>query len=132
MSDLPQLDLSADVLTLTRALVASHGHYDHFGGLIGFLEKHRAKLPAQLTLYAGGEDNFCNRKTASGAPGHFSDWGVLDRRDLDGDVDDAQLRELNGDIFGTGRLQEYDVSMSTRVSSRPTGSPSPVWTTRLR
>jgi len=27
-------------------------------------------------------------------------------------VDYARLRELNGDIFGTGRLQEYDVSMS--------------------
>ncbi len=27
-------------------------------------------------------------------------------------IDYAQLRELNGDIFGTGRLQEYDVSMS--------------------
>ncbi|MEW5929721.1 MAG: SusC/RagA family TonB-linked outer membrane protein [Gemmatimonadota bacterium] len=27
-------------------------------------------------------------------------------------VDYARLRELNGDIFGTGRLQEYDLSMS--------------------
>ncbi|MBL8485672.1 MAG: MBL fold metallo-hydrolase [Rhodocyclaceae bacterium] len=63
-------------------LVLSHGHYDHFGGLIGFLQKNRARLPADLTLYVGGEDNFCNRKTASGAPGHFADWGVLDRREL--------------------------------------------------
>jgi len=51
--------------------------------MIGFLQKYRDKLPADLTLYVGGEDNFCNRKTASGAPGHFSDWGVLDRRDLE-------------------------------------------------
>jgi 7,8-dihydropterin-6-yl-methyl-4-(beta-D-ribofuranosyl)aminobenzene 5'-phosphate synthase len=66
-----------------QGLVMSHGHFDHFGGLVGYLEKFRSKLPADLTLYVGGEDNFCNRKTAGGAPGHFSDWGVLDRRDLE-------------------------------------------------
>jgi len=66
-----------------QAIIVSHGHYDHFGGLVGFLEKHRDRLPAELTLYAGGEENFCIRKTAGGSPGHFSDWGVLDRRDLE-------------------------------------------------
>src|SRR6266705_3467729 len=66
-----------------QGMILSHGHYDHLGGMIGFLQKYRDKLPADLTLYVGGEDNFCNRKTASGAPGHFSDWGVLDRRDLE-------------------------------------------------
>ena len=66
-----------------HALVVSHGHYDHFGGLVGFLEKNRDRLPANLTLYAGGEENFCIRKTQGGSPGHFSDWGVLDRRDLE-------------------------------------------------
>jgi len=66
-----------------QGLIMSHGHYDHFGGLLGFLEKHRASLPADLTLYAGGEDNFCLRKQATGTPGHFSDWGVLDRNDLE-------------------------------------------------
>lgn len=65
------------------ALIVSHGHYDHFGGLLGFLEKNRSRLPADLTLYAGGEDNFCLRKTQGGAPGHFNDWGVLDRRELE-------------------------------------------------
>jgi 7,8-dihydropterin-6-yl-methyl-4-(beta-D-ribofuranosyl)aminobenzene 5'-phosphate synthase len=65
-----------------QSFIMSHGHYDHFGGLLGFLEKHRANLPADLALYAGGEDNFCLRKQATGTPGHFSDWGVLDRADL--------------------------------------------------
>ena len=65
-----------------QGLIMSHGHYDHFGGLLGFLEKHRANLPADLTLFAGGEDNFCLRKNATGTPGHFSDWGVMDRNDL--------------------------------------------------
>lgn len=66
-----------------QGLIMSHGHFDHFGGLIGYLEKFRSKLPADLTLYVGGEDNFCNRKNQSGTPGHFSDWGVLDRNDLE-------------------------------------------------
>src|SRR5713101_5976186 len=38
------------------ALIVSHGHFDHFGGLIGLLDKYRSVLPAELTLYAGGED----------------------------------------------------------------------------
>ncbi len=66
-----------------QALIMSHGHFDHYGGLIGYLEKFGAKLPSDLALYAGGEDNFCNCKTASGTPGHFSDWGVIARRDLE-------------------------------------------------
>ena len=64
-----------------QTLILSHGHFDHFGGLIAFLEQNRSKLPSDLTLYAGGEDNFC-RRLNSGAPGQFSDFGVLDRREL--------------------------------------------------
>jgi 7,8-dihydropterin-6-yl-methyl-4-(beta-D-ribofuranosyl)aminobenzene 5'-phosphate synthase len=64
-----------------NALILSHGHNDHFGGLVGFLEKQRSLLPGDLTLYAGGEDNFCKRY-AGAAPGPFSDRGVLDRRDM--------------------------------------------------
>lgn len=69
--------------TKTQALIASHGHFDHFGGLVGFLQKYRDQLPADLPLYIGGEDLFCVRKQATGTPGHFTDWGVLDRRDLE-------------------------------------------------
>jgi 7,8-dihydropterin-6-yl-methyl-4-(beta-D-ribofuranosyl)aminobenzene 5'-phosphate synthase len=68
--------------TKMNALILSHGHYDHFGGLLAFLEKYRAQLPSDLTLYVGGEDNFCIRKSVAGAPGHFSDFGALDRREL--------------------------------------------------
>ena len=63
-----------------EALIVSHGHFDHYGGLLGFLDKHRDALPKDLTLYAGGEDNFCQRY--SGAPGALAEFGVLDRREI--------------------------------------------------
>ena len=66
-----------------QALILSHGHYDHFGGLIPFLQQNRAKLPPALTLYAGGEDNFCRRLSGGSAPGQFAEFGVLDRRELE-------------------------------------------------
>jgi 7,8-dihydropterin-6-yl-methyl-4-(beta-D-ribofuranosyl)aminobenzene 5'-phosphate synthase len=95
--------------TKMQGLIMSHGHFDHFGGLIGYLEKYRAKLPNDLTLYVGGEDNFCIRKTASGAPGHFSDWGVLDRRDLEKHrvkvVSCEQPTLIMGHAFTTGSIE---------------------------
>jgi 7,8-dihydropterin-6-yl-methyl-4-(beta-D-ribofuranosyl)aminobenzene 5'-phosphate synthase len=68
--------------TKVQGLILSHGHFDHFGGLIGFLQRNRARLPSDLTLYAGGEDNFCRRVFAGSAPGQFAEFGTLDRREL--------------------------------------------------
>ena len=93
----------------THALIASHGHFDHFGGLIGFLEKYRSQLPVDLPLYIGGEDLFCVRKNASGTPGHFTDWGVLDRRDLEKHrvrvVTCEQPTVIAGHAFTTGTIK---------------------------
>ena len=55
-----------------NALIVSHGHYDHFGGLLGFLEKFRDVLPADVKLYAGGEDNFCHRYSPTATKGQFT------------------------------------------------------------
>jgi len=64
------------------ALVVSHGHFDHFGGLVGFLDKYRAAMKPDMMLYVGGEDNFCARLRRTPTPGHFAEWGTLDRREI--------------------------------------------------
>ena len=65
-----------------QAMILSHGHNDHYGGLLGFLEKNRAQLPKDLTIYIGGEDLFCARSRSLSPGGHLTDAGVLDRREL--------------------------------------------------
>jgi 7,8-dihydropterin-6-yl-methyl-4-(beta-D-ribofuranosyl)aminobenzene 5'-phosphate synthase len=91
------------------ALIVSHGHFDHYGGLIGFLDKYRSVLPADVKLYAGGEDNFCHRVQPTGTPGEFSDFGYLDRRALAARNVGVVLCEsptvIVGHAFTTGQIK---------------------------
>jgi 7,8-dihydropterin-6-yl-methyl-4-(beta-D-ribofuranosyl)aminobenzene 5'-phosphate synthase len=89
-----------------EALIVSHGHFDHYGGLIGLLDKYRSVMPADLTLYAGGEDNFCRR--LSGAPGNLTEFGALDRRELatrNVKVVLAENPAVIGHAFTTGKIK---------------------------
>lgn len=91
------------------ALIVSHGHFDHYGGLIGFLDKYRNVLPTNVKLYAGGEDNFCHRVAPTGTPGEFSDFGYLDRRALAARDVGVVLCEsptvIVGHAFTTGQIK---------------------------
>ena len=94
------------------ALIMSHGHWDHLGGMMGFLDKHRKSMPADLMMYAGGEDNFCQRYTRNG-PGDLSDYGMLDRRDLakrDVKVMLCETPTVISDVaFTTGRIKRNSI-----------------------
>ncbi|WP_088284380.1 MBL fold metallo-hydrolase [Ideonella sp. A 288] len=62
------------------AMALSHGHYDHFGGMVGLLQANKGKLKAGLPFYLGGEECFCTRElNVTGDPGSF---GALDRQSI--------------------------------------------------
>ena len=63
------------------ALVLSHGHYDHFGGLVGWLREHNDRLKTKLPLYIGGEECFCAREWVG--PPVSGNFGALDRQALE-------------------------------------------------
>jgi 7,8-dihydropterin-6-yl-methyl-4-(beta-D-ribofuranosyl)aminobenzene 5'-phosphate synthase len=95
-----------------QALIVSHGHVDHYGGLIGFLEKYRSVLPADLKLYAGGEDNFCHRLRGT-TVGQLGENGTLVRGEIDAHKVATVLCEtptvIAGHAFTTGKIKRNSI-----------------------
>ena len=84
------------------AMVLSHGHYDHFGGMPAVLGKVARGTP----LFVGGEEAFCERLRgiAAGAPS----FGRIDRAALAAAGIDLRVgvapERVAGAAFTTGRI----------------------------
>jgi len=87
------------------ALIISHGHYDHIGGLMGLLEAKRSGMRKGLRLYTGGEDNFCHRGFPN-PDGTYTTFPVFDRKQLRAMDVEPVLSEIpviiEGHAFTTG------------------------------
>ncbi len=94
------------------ALIISHGHYDHIGGLMGLLDAHRSDMRKGLRLYTGGEDNFCHRGFPN-ADGSYTDFPALDRRKLRAMDVEPVLSEtpviIEGHAFTTGAVPRTSI-----------------------
>jgi 7,8-dihydropterin-6-yl-methyl-4-(beta-D-ribofuranosyl)aminobenzene 5'-phosphate synthase len=95
-----------------QALIVSHGHIDHYGGLVGFLQKYRAVLPPDIKLYAGGEDNFCHRLRGTEVA-QLGEGGTLSRSDIDAHKVTTVLCEtptvIAGHAFTTGKIKRNSI-----------------------
>jgi 7,8-dihydropterin-6-yl-methyl-4-(beta-D-ribofuranosyl)aminobenzene 5'-phosphate synthase len=107
------LELLKIDVTAVDALILSHGHYDHFGGLLGFLEAQRARMRKDLRLYTGGEDVFCGRVVRSPDGSFSSSSGILDRPRLRALDVQPVLSEvpivIEGHAFTTGAVPRTSI-----------------------
>ena len=89
------------------ALVISHGHGDHYGGLPDWARVYQGKFKPGITLYAGGEDTFCHRMVTM-PTGESVDQGRLDQAGLEARgvkvVLAKQPATVAGHAFTTGQI----------------------------
>ena len=101
------------------ALVLSHGHYDHFGGMVGFLNATKGKLKGKMPFYVGGEDTFCLRRNPGG------NFGALDRKAiLDADLALMMAAEpaiVADHAFTTGRIGQTSFETPLRATDEIVG-----------
>jgi 7,8-dihydropterin-6-yl-methyl-4-(beta-D-ribofuranosyl)aminobenzene 5'-phosphate synthase len=101
------------------ALVLSHGHYDHFGGMVGFLDANKNVLKRNIPFYVGGEDTFCIRRNPAG------NFGALDRKAiLDAELTLMMASEpaiVADHAFTTGRIGQVSFEKPLQPSTEIVG-----------
>ena len=110
---------SASIRRSFDAMVLSHGHYDHFGGMVGFLKAHESALKKKMPFYVGGEDCFCLRRNPGG------NFGALDRKAiLDADLTLMMASEpaiVADHAFTTGRIGQTSFEQPLRPTTEIVG-----------
>lgn len=98
------LGIAADKLD---GLILSHAHRDHYGGLTGFVEHHRAHMRNDLKLFTGGDLTFREKWIGEPQGEVPRSWGHLDKAALERaqveTVGCADPHALNGP-FTSGRI----------------------------
>ncbi len=88
------------------ALIVSHGHDDHFEGMVPMLQRHRATMRKNLQVYIGGEDTLCYRWIRPGQENSIS--YALDRKAIEGANVKIVLAQkptvVAGHAFTTGEI----------------------------
>ncbi len=111
------------------ALIISHGHLDHYGGLLDLATSLQGHGKPGLTLYAGGRDTFCHRWVVQ-PDGKNLDYGELKQDALEARGLKVVLAEEPTTVAGhamtsghIARITDFEMSPpAARLEAGATGS----------
>jgi 7,8-dihydropterin-6-yl-methyl-4-(beta-D-ribofuranosyl)aminobenzene 5'-phosphate synthase len=111
------------------ALIISHGHVDHYGGLLNMASSLQGRGRPGLALYAGGHDTFCHRWVLT-PEGKKLDYGELKRDELEARGLKVMLAEEPTTVVGHAitsghipRITDFETSPpAARLEAGATGS----------
>ena len=133
------LDFSLTARTLTNnyqalkldpakadALILSHGHDDHYGGLPEFVRAFQGRFRPGITLFVGGEDTFAHRFAVKD-DGKKVDRGQLSRADLESRGIRVELAKepavIAGHAITSGQIPRHTDFEMTPPSARVQAAP---------